>query len=212
MKTIFKKYSLPLVVLVIIGIMVMAVPMIGNTFFVQSQNEVIGYNDHECEMIAGESFNSIISDQVISVIFTCEKAPADAALIDVSVMKDGSVVAWLDGTTFMVSTQDSEKQIFANNDCSKMFYNKKNLVYVDFENFNTCNVTNMYGMFANCSSLTKLNSSNFDTRGADNMCYMFQNCKDLSVNCLSWDVTKVKGNHLHFSDNAKNVVQPTWIN
>lgn len=265
MRAFLEKYGLAIFVLVVIGIMIGMGPIIGNTFSNQLQNEVTAYTDHEGEMIVGSTFNSMIPNEATSVVFTWRTAPEGASLTDVSVMGDGSVVAWLEGTTFMVSTQKFEKPIIANSNCYRMFYGKTNLVYIDFgnldtssvttmtdmfsccrklstlnlgDNFDTVKVTSMTGMFYDCQKLNALNledkfdtshvvymnsmfnncikltslnlGDKFDTSNVTNMSSMFNNCLNLTIDCSSWNITKVT-NHNAFKYNAPHVIEPTWL-
>ena len=59
----------------------------------------------------------------------------------------------------------------------KMFYNCRGLIKINFKNFNTSRVKNMNDMFAFCSSLTSLDLSSFDTSSVTEMMNMFSNCE-----------------------------------
>ena len=63
---------------------------------------------------------------------------------------------------------------------SDMFDSCSKLTSLDLSNFNTSNVTNMYGMFHNCTSLVSLDLSNFDTSKVTNMVHMFDGCSKLN--------------------------------
>ena len=54
-----------------------------------------------------------------------------------------------------------------------MFFGCKNIIKLDFSNFDTSQVTNMSNMFYNCNSLKKINLANFNTENVDNMSSMF---------------------------------------
>ncbi len=60
-----------------------------------------------------------------------------------------------------------------------MFFGCKNIIKLDFSNFDTSQVTNMSNMFYNCNSLKKINLANFNTENVDNMSYMFSFCNSL---------------------------------
>ena len=64
---------------------------------------------------------------------------------------------------------------------SFMFSSCSSLLSIDFSNFNTSNINNMYSMFSKCSSLTTLNLSNFNTSKVTNMMGMFYNCISLTT-------------------------------
>ena len=63
---------------------------------------------------------------------------------------------------------------------------------VDFSNFDTSQVTRMMGLFKGCLLLEKLDLSNFDTSNASNMYAMFANCYSLTdLDLSSFDTTNV---------------------
>ena len=137
------------------------------------------------KLITGGEFNKKIPSEATTVVFTSEKAPKGATTTDLTVAKDGDVVGWLDGTTWKVSTQDSSKVVNFNQYSSGMFYYKKSLTNIDFNNVDTSNVTNMREMFDGCSKLTSLDLSNFDTSNVTYMYAMFLDCSNLTSLDLS---------------------------
>ena len=113
-------------------------------------------------MITGVEFNALIPDETTSVEFIAmpqayalvnRSAPADA--IDVSEAQDGSVMAWLEDTTFYVAAMDGGK-IIANADISEMFSFKTNLVSVNFENLDFSNTTNSKMLFYGSENFTSI--------------------------------------------------------
>jgi surface protein len=65
--------------------------------------------------------------------------------------------------------------------CEKMFYDCKNILEINFTQFDTKNVTKMNHMFFFCSSLTTLDVSKFDTKNVTKMQCMFYNCSSLTT-------------------------------
>ena len=61
-----------------------------------------------------------------------------------------------------------------------MFYKCSGLTSLDLSNFNTENVTDMYGMFYKCSGLTSLDVINFNTQKVTDMRSMFYNCSSFT--------------------------------
>ena len=61
---------------------------------------------------------------------------------------------------------------------SYMFRRCSSLKKLNLTNFNTNNVTDMYGMFFGCSLLKELNLTNFNTNNVTNMSRMFNGCSD----------------------------------
>lgn len=134
-------------------------------------------------------FGNVIPEQATTVTFTDEVAPKGVSTTDLTVAKDRDVVGWLDGTTWKVSTQDSNKAVTFNENCAFMFApfgrgdNNKlsRLTQISFDNVDTSNVTNMYGMFGELSNLTSLDLSNFDTSKVTKMGAMFLQCPNLTL-------------------------------
>ena len=62
---------------------------------------------------------------------------------------------------------------------SEMFYGCSSLTKIDLSNFNTQNVTNMFGMLEGCSSLTNIDLSNFNTQNVTYMIRIFDECSSL---------------------------------
>jgi surface protein len=61
------------------------------------------------------------------------------------------------------------------------FWDCTNLTSVDFNEFNTSQVTDMDGMFKGCSGLSTLDVSKFDTSSVTDMSRMFEGCSGLST-------------------------------
>lgn len=157
------------------------------------------------KLITGGEFNIKIPSEATTVVFTSEKAPKGATTTDLTVAKDGDVVGWLDGTTWKVSTQDSSKVVNFNQYSSGMFYYKKSLTNIDFNNVDTSNVTNMCEMFDGCSKLTSLDLSNFDTSNVTYMYAMFLDCSNLTNIYASprWSTKNIKDGENMFENCEK---------
>ena len=141
-------------------------------------------------LITGPEFNNKIPSEATAVVFTNEKAPKGVETTSLS--QEGDVVGWLDGTTWKVSTQDSNKVVNFNKNSSTMFADKMHLTNIDFNNVDTSNVKNMESMFLRCSKLTSLDLSNFNTSKVPYMNYMFFECSSLtSLDLSSFDTSNV---------------------
>ena len=115
--------------------------------------------------------------------------PEGTQILDYSETQDGSILAWQEGNTVYIN---SENKILANEDCSRMFYNFSNLREISFENFDTSKVTNMSYMFYGCKSLTDLDLNSFNTSNVTTMKDMFYDCTGLtSLNLSSFDTSNV---------------------
>ena len=66
-----------------------------------------------------------------------------------------------------------------------MFYECQNLVTINFSNFNTSRVRDMYYTFYGCRRLEYLDLSSFSTNNVTSMTYMFANCQNLKALDLS---------------------------
>ena len=72
----------------------------------------------------GDDFNSLIPDEATVVYFTDEIMPETASLINVDDDGDCGVVAWMDGTVMKVSSQISDVNVIANQNCKKYVQQK----------------------------------------------------------------------------------------
>ncbi len=140
----------------------------------------------------GSEFNQHLPNTATTVSFIDTGAPAGVSTIDVSAEKNGSVVAWLDGTTFYVTARDAGEKVVANQDCSYMF-KYKNLTSILFnDNFVTSNAVDMTEMFDGIRA-TELDVSSFDTSNVVSMTAMFENCYYLTtLDISSFDTSKVE--------------------
>ena len=129
----------------------------------------------------GYDFNNNIPDTATSVNFANYRAvPDSVTTTDVSANQDGSILAWMEGTTMYVSPKYEGATIMANSNCTSMFARKRNLTSIELNNFNTSNVTDMSSMFLYCSSLTDLDISKFNTSKVTTMESMFCNCEKIT--------------------------------
>ena len=83
-------------------------------------------------------------------------------------------------TQLVFAPKEEGVTIYAPVNCNQLFYNLRSVTQIDFDNFNTSNVTDMYRMFYQCRALTSLDLSNFDTSNVTDMGYMFRNCNRLT--------------------------------
>ena len=160
-------------------------------------------------------FANAIPEQATAVVFTDEVAPKGIATTDLTVVQDGDVVGWLDGTTWKVSTQDPNKAVTFNENCERMFFAIDNtsahtlsrtvngsfneLTNISFDNVDTSNVTNMSYMFE-YSNVTSLDLSSFDTSNVKDMSEMFWDCTNLtSLDLSGFDTSNVTDMRSMFS-------------
>ena len=173
-------------------------------------------------LTTGFNFMQKIPRGTTSILFTDTKAPDGAALTDVSEAQDGSIVAWLDETTYKVSTQKSGAKVFANPDSSIMFSGNRggacdNLTNIDVTNLDTSKTTNMACMFDfaghDASTFTIEGLSGWDTSKVTNMSDMFDsagyNASTWSIGDLSgWDTSSVT--HMGSMFESAGAFASTW--
>lgn len=101
-------------------------------------------------LCTGTNFKSKVSTNTSVVTkggtikFCSIEVPSGVTTVDVSEAQDGSIVAWLDGTTTYVSNPNGI--IYANSDSSHMFQGT-GLSYIIFNNLDTSNVKTFYQAF-----------------------------------------------------------------
>ena len=87
------------------------------------------------------------------------------------------------------------------NDCSNMFKSQSKIIKIDFSEFDSSNVENMYKMFSGCSKLKDINFTNFDTTKVTNMEYMFYECDSLiSLDLSNFRTPNLKSTLYMFND------------
>lgn len=155
-------------------------------------------------LLAGQQFCATIPSNATSITFCNEVAPTSASLTDVSEAQDGSVVAWIDGTTYKVSTQRNGIKVSSNPNSSGMFRGKRNLSSFVFDNLDTSTVEDMSTMFYQCSGLKTLDLSNFNTSNVTNMSNMFRDCSSLeSIDLSSFNTNNVQSFQSFFNNCGK---------
>ena len=170
------------------------------------------YEEVSYTLERGLKFQNHVPDNATSIVFTDEEAPNGVTLTDLSEKQNGTVVGWLEGTTWKVSSQKAGRKIQFNEKCSGMFIGSANAAYGEqngkehFEPKNL-NVTSiLFGDFIDTSKVTdmtymfgyykgtELDISHFDTSNVTDMMYMFNQCQALtSLNVTNWNTSKVTG-------------------
>ncbi len=83
-------------------------------------------------------------------------------------------------TTLYYYLEPGKKMTLRTSDgINSLFEFMSDAVYIETGDFDTSNVTNMYGMFCGCEALTSLDVSKFDTSKVTNMFGMFFCCRAL---------------------------------
>jgi len=92
------------------------------------------------------------------------------------------IMPWYDNRDSILSAEISIKDI---TNLEYMFYNCKNLRYVNLDRLDSSKVTNMGHMFDRCSALNNIELNNLKTNHVVNMSYMFYGCNSLDAIDLS---------------------------
>ena len=125
-------------------------------------------------------------------------------IFDASESQDNSIIGYYtdtDNNELYELTFISEDDIYTNKNSQYLFNYLTNLKTIEFDNFDTSQVTSMESMFSECSALTTLDVSKFDTSQVTSMSYMFSNCNALTTLDVSkFDTSKVTSMESMFSE------------
>lgn len=119
---------------------------------------------------------------------------------DASAAKDGSIIAYIEGTKLTIAGNGSGK-ISANADSTKTFNGFTKLVTLNGGSLlDTANVTTMFCMFQQCFCLKTVDVSNWDTGNVTSMRSMFYGTRDLEeLDVSGWNTGKVQDFYRMFS-------------
>lgn len=128
---------------------------------------------------------------------------ADNGPWDVSRDKDGSVMAYMDGTNvYICANVGKEARIIANENSGSIFdnFNRLTAVYKT-ENLNTSTAKSMSNMFYGCDKLTAIYGiEDWDVSNVNYMTTMFSSCASLEqLDLSSWNVENVETFYHMFS-------------
>ncbi|MDD3392393.1 MAG: BspA family leucine-rich repeat surface protein [Bacilli bacterium] len=122
---------------------------------------------------------------------------------DVSANRDKSIMAWYtdkDGNGLYEVTIGSDNKIMANATSSYLFQYLTKATTIEFDNFDTSNVTTMYSMFSFCDDLTSLDVSSFNTSNVTDMRSMFYYMEHLlALDVSNFNTSKITDMYLMFS-------------
>ena len=156
-------------------------------------------------LIDGSSFRNLVPSETTAIIFTANKAPEGVKITDVSAAKDKGIVAWLDGTTWYVSSQSTSKTIEFAENCLGMFactYNNQPTGFsVQFNTtIDTSNVKNMEIMFANNKTIETVDLSQFNTSSVTRMEDMFASCTNLKqIDISNFDTASIQCEYFSYA-------------
>jgi len=183
--------------------------------------EYEGIKKEEKKAMLAQSFLSDIISKInkrkqdIVEIHFLEKVENGEDIKEVKVEKDASntmVYAWIKSSADKyILYIGSEGKIYAPKISENLFSNFQFLNKINFDNFDTSNVTNMSYMFSYCYRLETLNLSGFDTSNVTNMSGMFSNSHKLtSIDLTNFNTSNVTDmSSMFFSTNLLKTLDLT---
>ena len=149
-------------------------------------------------LINGEDFNTAIEffGNSDSIQFLNEPptdpTPGDILLVSEATSPVKAYMALLPTGEIIVYPEEAGSPLVANKSCYRMFY-KISVTSINFNNFDTSNVTNMEAMFRGCDRLMLLDLSKFNTSKVTNMKSMFNGCSMLESIYVKdlWNISNV---------------------
>jgi predicted ribosomally synthesized peptide with SipW-like signal peptide len=165
-----------------------------------------GQTQNTANLLSGNNFNEKLIQNIgsaTSLVFTDTNAPENATTADYSINQNGSVLGWLDGNTYYISSLESGKKVIGDSDCENLF-KSTSFASINLTNFDTSNVTIMGEMFYGCSSLTTITFwENFNTSKVEVMKHMFSGCSSLtSLDLSNFDISSVTDMSYMFSGDS----------
>lgn len=153
------------------------------------------------EILKGADFKTTIPAGTKHVKFVYEAAPDGIELTDVSVAKDGGVVAWTEGNVYKVSTQRQGVPVQSGARPTQMFSYNTEIETIDFEAFRTGKASDISGMFRECTALRTIEGLEYwDTSNVTTTSYLFRDCPSLEAidGIGNWDTSKMTGFYAMF--------------
>ncbi len=153
---------------------------------VSNEISVTSLDPLPAELKEGSQFNSLIRNNftvsaITKIQFVCNDNTASGTELQSS-YSGSKIYGNMSGNTLVVSTPASS--MYANSSCTYMFRGLTSLQEIEFDdNFNTENVTSMYGMFqySGITNLNNLDLDHFNTDGVTNMGNLFYGCYQLGT-------------------------------
>ena len=182
----------------------------------EDQSVILDLTTVQNTLAQGSVFNDYIPDNVTSIEFVAmpqtyglndATLPADA--FDVSEAADGSVMAWVEGTTMYVASMNGE-MIYANPNCDNMFQNKYMLTYIGMENFSTVNMLHGKGFFEGCTSLA-IDINDFDFSNLRSLERLFTACSWLTEFTIPSTIEKIDYNAFSYCMKLTSITIPASV-
>lgn len=153
------------------------------TYTVNGDEEALEFTANWSELTGtlkdSDSVNQAIPDSTSEIIFTDEEPRYDVEVTDLSNESNKSIVGWLDGSTYKISSQVEGNKIKATN-ANNLFDSKEKVELIDVSNLDTSSCDNFDCMFAVCRNLKEIKGLNkLSTANATSMWMMFGGCYKL---------------------------------
>ncbi len=159
---------------------------LGHNSIVRNEISVTSLDPLPAELKEGSQFNSLIRNNftvsaITKIQFVCNDNTATGTELQ-STHSGSKIYGNMSGNTLVVSTP--APIMYANSSCVNMFTSLTSLQEIEFgDNFNTENVTSIYGMFqsSGITNLEDLDLEHFNTDGVTNMGNLFYGCSQLGT-------------------------------
>ena len=160
---------------------------LGHNSIVRNEISVTSLDPLPAELKEGSQFNSLIRNNftvsaITKIQFVCNDNTATGTELQSS-YSGSKIYGNMSGSnTLVVSTP--APTMYANSSCVDMFRGLTSLQEIEFgDNFNTENVTSIYGMFqsSGITNLEDLDLEHFNTDGVTNMGNLFYGCSQLGT-------------------------------
>ena len=155
----------------------------------------------------------------IEIVQSFEPTGSEKASWDASEKKNGSIMAYVDGTKLIIAG-NGYRLIYANPDSSYAFANSNNSDYYTALTtikgatlLNTSKVLNMGEMFRNSDVLASIDVSNWDVSSCKDISYLFHRCPSLTeLDVSKWNTSNVESmqNTFNHCNQLKKIDVSHW--
>jgi len=140
--------------------------------------------DSEFDILASYKYDT--TTDMYDLVIYCQ-VPIIAPVDSSSLFRDYCYLSKLTFNNFFVTNQTTNMSSMFKSSIylDSQTHNNTKLLALDVSNFDTSNVTSMYGLFHGCKGLTSLDLSSFNTTSVTDMLSMFNGCESLTSLDLS---------------------------
>ncbi len=152
-------------------------------------------------------FHLHVKTSAAKIVFATEKPENATHTIDLSMDKNGTVLAWIFDLECVIYPANGAKMVMAPTDSSSMFEFYTALKTVDLSGLDTSNVSDISRMFRRCIALENLDLSVIDTVNVVDIYMMFEGCEKLiNLNISNWDVRGITSKAYAFLNTSDDLV------